>query len=404
MIIGMILDNEFTGDMRVENEVISLVEAGHEVYVLCFNYGKKETLEKYHGAQIIRIPIMLKFKNKMKGLVNFFIDPYTRYWAGKIAPFVKKYKIEVLHVHDLYLLGAAFNASKRFVKKIPIVGDLHENYPEALKYYKFSNTFPGNILISIPKWERTEKRWIKQVDHIITIIEEAKERYVRLGAEREKITVVANYVNEDEFLSEENNSEIADRFKDDFVVSYSGGFDIHRGIECVIRSVPLIKKEIPNFRLVLVGAGKNEIDLKNLAKKLKVENEISFEGWQLAKKIPEYISASDICLIPHLKIGQTDNGIPHKLFQYMLLEKPVVSTNCDPLERILKASKAGLIYTSDNEKELARQVIHIYKNPEEAKEMGKNGIKAVKKIYNWKNTAKNLIQLYKKIELEEGRS
>ena len=37
--IGMILDNEFSGDMRVENEVQALVNAGHEVFVFCINYG-----------------------------------------------------------------------------------------------------------------------------------------------------------------------------------------------------------------------------------------------------------------------------------------------------------------------------------------------------------------------------
>ena len=35
MKIGMLLDNEFTGDLRVENEATSLVKAGHEVFILC---------------------------------------------------------------------------------------------------------------------------------------------------------------------------------------------------------------------------------------------------------------------------------------------------------------------------------------------------------------------------------
>ena len=39
MRIGMILDNEFTGDLRVENEVISLQKAGNKVFVLCLNFG-----------------------------------------------------------------------------------------------------------------------------------------------------------------------------------------------------------------------------------------------------------------------------------------------------------------------------------------------------------------------------
>lgn len=398
----MILDNEFTGDMRVENEVISLVEAGHQVYVLCFNYGNKKPFENYHGGEIVRIKINSKYKDKMKGLTNTFFDPYTKYWAKQIFSFIKNYKIEVLHVHDLVLLGGAFKAVKKLATKIPVVSDLHENYPEALKYYKFSNTFPGNILISVPKWERTEIKWIDQADYIITVIEEAVARYERLGADKNKITVVANYVNSDEFLNAETVDSILEKFKGQFVLSYLGGFDSHRGLESVIKAVPLVKDQIPNFKLVLVGAGRNLEDLKQLVNSLNVQDQVVFEGWQLPSTLPTYISASSLCLIPHLKTGHTDNTIPHKLFQYMLLGKPVLSTNCDPLERIIKETKSGLIFKSNDEKHLAEQIKYAYNNPEATKQMGENGIKAVKDIYNWENTAQNLINLYKKIESKQS--
>lgn len=396
----MILDNEFTGDMRVENEVISLTKAGHQVFVLCFNYGKKQSLETYHGAQIIRVSVNPKVKDKMKGLTNTFFDPYTGYWAKQIIPFVKKQKIDVLHVHDLYLLGAAFKAVKKLNRAIPVVSDLHENYPEALKYYKFSNTFPGNVLISIPKWEKTEIKWVNQADYVITVIEEAVERYKKLGIDEEKISVVANYVNSDEFLDANEDKSILNRFENKFVISYMGGFDTHRGLESVVKAIPYLKDKISNFKLVLVGKGRNENDLKKLAKDLGVNDFVDFEGWQSPNKLPSYISASDICLIPHLKTGHTDNTIPHKLFQYMLLGKAVLSTNCDPLERIIKATKSGLVYDSNNEKDLANQVLEMYQNKDITQQMGVNGKEAVKEIYNWENTAENLIQLYEEIEVK----
>lgn len=398
MRIGMILDNEFSGDMRVENEVISLVQAGHKVFVLCFTYGKKPVKEIFHGAEIIRIKINTKVKDKMKGLTNTFIDPYSRYWGKQIAPFVKENNIEVLHVHDLYLLGGAYQAAEKIDFDIPIVSDLHENYPEALKYYKFSNTFPGNLLISIPKWEKTEIKWVNKADHVITVIEEAVTRYDKLGIDKNKISVVANYVNSDEFLNAEQDEDLINRFKNEFVVSYIGGFDTHRGLESVIKSIPLIKDEIPNFKLVLVGKGRNENDLKDLSTKLGVNDLIDFEGWQLPRMLPSYIMASNVCLIPHLKTGHTDNTIPHKLFQYMLLGRPVISTNCDPLARIIKDTNAGLIFSSNNEKELADCMLSLYTNKEDAKRMGENGINAVKDKYNWENTAEALVRLYEKIE------
>lgn len=398
MNILMVLDNEFTGDLRVENEVMSLSQAGHKIYVLCFNHGTKEAHEDFHGAKIIRIPISLFRKNKMKGFTSTIIDPYTPYWAGKIVPIVKKYDIQALHMHDLYMLGAAFLAQKRLKYPIPIIGDLHENYPEALKHYQFTKKFPGKYLISIKKWEKTEIEWIKKADFAITVIEEAVERYVKLGIAKEKLKVVANYVNEDEFLNVENDPTITSKFKDNYVLTYAGGFDLHRGLESVIKSLPLVKEKIPELKLVLIGDGRTSQQLKELVEKLNVSSMVSFEGWQAPQKLPAYLSISNAGLIPHLKTKHTDNTIPHKLFQYMLLQKPVIATNCDPLVRILNSSRAGLIYESNQEEDLAQQIIRLHQNDEMATEMGINGKKAVIDQYNWNSTAQNLIHLYQQVE------
>jgi hypothetical protein len=51
MNIGMVLDNEFTGDLRVENEVQALRRGGFNVFVLCLNFGNKPSIEEYHGAK-----------------------------------------------------------------------------------------------------------------------------------------------------------------------------------------------------------------------------------------------------------------------------------------------------------------------------------------------------------------
>jgi glycosyltransferase involved in cell wall biosynthesis len=401
MRIGMILDHKFPPDMRVENKALALVKNGHRVFILSYNFNKLPSHEKYKGIDIIRITINKKYAKKMRALTNTIFNLYPHYWAKKIIKFVEKNKIEVLHIHDLYMLGAGFIANRRL--NLPLIADLHENYVEGLKHYRFANSFPGNILISIPKWERKEVEWCNKANYLITVIEEAVERYKSLGIPEEKITVVANCVNQHEFLSPiklgaEDNSDILQNFKDKFVVTYIGGFDVHRGLESIIRAIPKVLKKCPNLKIALVGKGKNLKALVRLSQNLEVEKYISFEGWQPPSKLPSYIKASDICLIPHLKTVHTDNTIPHKLFHYMLLERPIVATNCNPIERIINESKCGLIYESNDSNELAECIIKLYKDSELREQMGKNGKKAVLEKYNWENTSKNLVELYEEIE------
>lgn len=396
----MILDNEFTGDLRVENEVSALAKAGYNVFVLAANHGNKPQEENYKGGKIIRVDLSKFRKKKTKALTNTMFDFYTPFWSKKIVEFIKDYNIDVLHAHDLYMLGPTFKAKKSFARNIVVVADLHENYPEGLKNYKFAQTFPGNILISIPKWERTEVEWVNKSDHIITVIEEAVERYKNLGVDEHKLNVVANYVNEGEYLKEEFNTEIVTKFKGSFVLTYIGGFDIHRGLESVIKAVPLVKDEIPNIKIVLVGDGSNMQGLQKLTKDLGVENFVSFEGWQPSSLGASYLKGSDMALIPHLKTGHTDNTIPHKLFQYMLLEIPVVASNCNPLQRIVEKEKCGIIFKSNNHESLAKEILKVFHNTMELKAMGKRGKEAVQSTYNWDETAKNLIDLYERVEKE----
>jgi glycosyltransferase involved in cell wall biosynthesis len=395
--IGMILDQEFPPDIRVENEAITLVKNGFSIHILCFTYQKdKIKNEVFGGIKIHRLYKSKKWVKRGRALINSKFDFYTPFWAKQIKNFIRKNNIDSLHVHDLYMLGAAFKANQ--TAGLKIIADLHENYVDGLRYYRFANTFPGNILIPQKKWVKKEKEWCSRADHIITVIEEAVERYIELGVPRGKITVVPNYVNIERFLDTDDNPVIINRLQKKFVAIYIGSFDLHRGLESVVMAVPTIIKEIPNFLLVLVGSGRNLDELKILSRNLKISENITFEGYQPAKNLPSYLKGSSVCLIPHLKTTHTDNTIPHKLFHYMLLEKPVIAANCNPIERILNETQSGMVYTSNSVSELTEKIVYLYKKPELMKEMGHNGRNAVLARYNWDNTSSNLIELYKKLK------
>lgn len=395
--IGMILDQEFPPDPRVENEAVSLAEAGFEVHLLSFNFGGKASYEVFEGIHIHRVAISKGAVKKLRALVNTF-PFYNMFLKKHLESFVADNAIEVLHIHDLYLIGAALKVNEKL--HLPLVADLHENYVEGLKHYKFSTTFPGNLLISIPKWERTETEWVNAVDRVIVVIEEAAQRLQALGVPEDRITVVANYVDIDRFMSFGIDRNIVDRFRDAFVISYLGGFDLHRGLESVIQAMSATVRHVNEARLVLVGEGKNSDALKQLARELGIDSQVCFEGWQDFRKFPSYIAASDICLVPHLKNVHTDNTIPHKLFHYMLMGKPVIATDCDPLRRIVHKARCGLVVPSNRAKELSECIVGLYRNPERRTEMGRNGRRAVMDRYNWNIAALELVRMYQRLRKE----
>jgi glycosyltransferase involved in cell wall biosynthesis len=398
MKIGMVLDHYFPPDDRVEKEAQALIGSDNEVFLLCLRRNFREKSEiNYKGVTLYRIYIPYGIIKKLRALTNTIFNFYPYLWAFFINKMVKRHQIDVLHIHDLYMFSSAFTYKKISDNKIPLIGDLHENFAEGLKHYKFSNSFPGNILISIKKWEKSEIEWSHKMDHILTVIEEAAKRYQSLGIPPEKIHVVANYVDIDEYLSQHVIAEITEKFKNYFNLTYTGAFDLHRGLEGVVNSLPGLLEEGSDIRLVLAGGGSNEKNMMEQAKNLGVFDKIFFEGWQKRKNFYSYIKASDICLVPHLKTVHTDNTIPHKLFHYMLLKKPVIVSDCTPLSRIVRDADCGLIFQSNNVEDFIIQVKKLYNDPEMRERFGENGYKAVHNKYNWDFTKLELVNLYKKI-------
>ncbi|MCB0471539.1 MAG: glycosyltransferase, partial [Flavobacteriaceae bacterium] len=132
MRIGMILDKTFPPDPRVENEAISLVENGFDVFLFCLKYDDKEPdREVIHGIQVRRY-LSNTLEYKLAALA-YTLPLYSIMMAKKIGDFLRVNQIDIIHIHDIRIAGAVFKEDKKL--ELPIVLDLHDNMPEIMKQY-----------------------------------------------------------------------------------------------------------------------------------------------------------------------------------------------------------------------------------------------------------------------------
>ena len=396
MNICMLLDNEFTGDMRVENEVMSLTEMGHRVTVLCLNFGSSKQREEYHGATIIRFPVNRKTHKRRRGWTGNSPDFFVRWWCRKAGDYLMNHPTDAIHAHDLYMLPVAMKLKKDLNLDIKLVADLHENYPAALENYSFTNRFPGNLLVRIDRWRENEKKWLQDADTVITVIEEALDRYSNLGVSRDRLHLVPNYVSPENFLRESKAGQPhIDLPERHYHACYIGGFDLHRGLETLFQALTIVKKVVPKYRLLLVGSGPNQDKLINLQHELGLDENIYFAGWQPSHTLAGFIEKSDACLVPHLKTEHTDHTIPHKLFHYMLLKKPVIVSNCAPLQRIVENAECGFVFESENSEDAAEKLLAMAQmTSAERDRFGMHGHRAVQKKYHWGVSEEGLREIY----------
>ena len=210
---------------------------------------------------------------------------------------------------------------------IPVVGDMHENYPEALRHYAWSTRFPGNVLVSVPRWRCLERAWVGAMDRVVYVAEEMQARCRDFGLPVTHQIVVPNTINVQEVDSCEVSKGLVNELARQYTIVYTGSINLHRGLDVVIRAMRRVT-EHTDALLVIVGEGSTRRELEELAKTVGVADHVRFEGWQSRSLLKSYILGSSVCIAPHVKGPHNDAASPHKPIPLYVSRTP---GTCDQL-------------------------------------------------------------------------
>jgi glycosyltransferase involved in cell wall biosynthesis len=380
----------------VENEALYLTKKGHQVYVLSYRFNKRQLKkETYKGIIIYRLLINKNFVRKFRPLIGYSFDIYSSYWEDRIISFLKMYKVDVLHVHDLYMAPAAINIKQKM--NLPIVLDLHENFPAAIQSYNWTKGLLRKFIIRPKRWLNLEKKIIENIDKLIVLSESYKRklchRYSFLNSK--DVIVYPNVPNIEEFESYPVDKNILTKGEKK-ILFYFGVVAERRGIYLCIEALKILQKKFPFLTLLIIGPV-DKIETKrfwNAIQNEGVKDSVTYFPWKDISLLPSYIYNSDICLSPLLKNEQHDSGIANKVFQYMLFGKPIITSNCEPQKQLIEEANCGVTFKSNDVKDLASNISYLLENPDIAESLGKNGKKAVLTKYNWAFMGQNLLSAY----------
>mgnify|MGYP000262374036 CR=1 FL=1 len=391
MKIGMILDAAFPPDPRVENEAVSLVNNGHDVFLFCLTYNNQNHSEEIKGIQIKRYTSN-KMEYKLSALA-YTVPFYSFLMKKKIHQFIKETNLDALHIHDIRIAEAVFTANRKF--NLPVVLDLHDNMPEVMKLYPHLQKFPGKYIISPKKWKRKEKQFIQKSDKVISVspefLENLKERNLK---SKDKFVLVPNTIRASFYQNYIINDAILNKYKENFVILYLGDTHLRRGLQTAISSLENLKNKIPNVKLVIVGKNTTDVILKEQVKDLNLQDYVDFEGWQDVNLFQTYILASEICISPLHRNLQHDVAYANKIFQYMSLGKPLLVSDAIAQKRLIENNNSGLVHKEKNIDDFSEKIMTLYNNKALRIELGNNGKQFIENEFSWEQTSKKLIELY----------
>jgi glycosyltransferase involved in cell wall biosynthesis len=386
--ILMLLQSEFPPDIRLEKEITSLTKNDFKVIVLCNQY-EKEKAPCFNSCEIFRVKAIFR-SVKLNKIVNFpiFFNPRFLIKAFKVS---KKSNPAAIHAHDLPMVPVGLLLKKIF--KVPLIFDMHENYPQALKYFNKKGIF--NFIFKNYKLATLlEKYVLRKVDYVIVVVDESKNNLVNKGIDPEKIFVVSNTVNVNTFNSKINFPEVAEKYKNKFVIIYSGRVSPDRGLDVPIYALKYLKTDIPNVLILIIGNGEYVSTLKKISRNEDVGNFVEFIPWPGHDNISSYLLIADILMVPQPNNDFINSTVPHKLFEYMFVGRTLLVSDAVPLKRIINETKSGVVFNSGDPTDFARKVLLILNSNYP---YGENGQKATEQKYNWENDSKVFIGLYKSL-------
>ncbi|MFC1992229.1 glycosyltransferase family 4 protein [Chloroflexota bacterium] len=211
------------------------------------------------------------------------------------------------------------------------------------------------------------------------------------GIKDEKLKVIYNGV--DNSLLHPDRAKIPEirkrlKLKEEFVYMYYGRPGVTKGVDYLIRAVPLISQNIPRSKLMIILAedpkAKYEATIE-LTKQLKIEDKIILLKPVPRNELPNYIAAADCVVIPSLA-----EGFGFTTAEACAMGKPVVATDVGSLPEVV--SGKHVLVEPRNPEAIAKGVVRIYNGEVEDTD---------KKVFSWDKCIREYLQVYNEV-LGEG--
>ncbi len=164
----------------------------------------------------------------------------------------------------------------------------------------------------------------------------------------------------------------------------------YKGHEYLIKAWQKIKQADPSLKLYIVGNGAFKETLMKQAAELGLNEQVHFLGFQ-----PN----------PHQLLHFAKFSIVTSIFEgfgLITLEswhhnRPVIAFDVPALNEIIDSNVNGILITPFDTDELAQKIIHLFKSPEDANEMGEKGNLKLKQDYNLERMTKQMISIYQSL-------
>lgn len=382
-------DSEYPWDVRAEKVMRTFSSAGHDVHLVARNRTHAKLEERLPEGTIHRLRPWHRLGRGLDAASQFpaFVNPR---WLSHIRSTAIKTGADCILVRDLPLAPPAIWVARTL--SIPVVLDMAENYPAMIRdIWTAGRRRAMDWMVRNPALVAAVERWVvRNTDAMVVVVEESRQRVMQLGANPTRITVVSNTPWPSRIPEELPVREDAEG---PLRLVYLGLLEKPRGLDTAMHGLALLREQGTLIQLDVIGGGRDASLLRSMAVRLRFSDaQIKFHGVIPYEKSLEVVKAADIGLIPHRAVESWNTTIPNKLFDYMSVGLPVLTSDAKPAARIVREVHCGVVFRSDDVRDFARATQTLL-DPVSRREMGLRGRTAVLERFNWNKDGKVLLDM-----------
>ena len=345
----------FGGSGVVATELgLYLSKKGHEIHFITYKQPVRiQNLTPLLHFHEVHVPTYDLFK----------YQPYELALSSRIVEIVKKYKIQLLHVH--YAIPHAYAAymSKKMLEdegiSLPMITTLHGT----------DITLVG----SHPFYKRAVQFSINNSEYVTAVSHSLKEDTERLFDVEKPINVIPNFID----LSKSNDTgKTIDKHvvasKDQFVITHISNFRPLKRIIDVLKVFEKINKKL-DAKLIMVGDGPEKLKAKSYCKSNKLDKDVLFLG--NSNEVDQILSFSDLFLLPS---EQESFGLV--ALEAMIHKVPVISTEIGGLPEVIENGYSGYLCPVGDINLMADRAIFILEDLDRHEKFKNQALESCKKF------------------------
>ena len=332
-------------EVFVLNQVIGLLERGHDVYV----HSKRADLRKVHDN-------VYKY------------DLLNRAYYDELPKDIADYDVLICQFGPLGI-------------------ELLEHKEKLNLKAKLITIFRGfDMSLSIKDNEHLYDKLFQQGDYFMAASEFFKQRCINLGCNPNKIEFCSCAIDCELFSYCERDFKKRDLIR---IIS-PGRLVPKKGIDDSIRAVAKALQTYPNIELIIPGLGEfpdtsYQTYLEELVKELGIQNQVTFTGPYVSSELAQLLASSHIFLAPSAT-GPDGNqeGIPNTPMEAMATGLPVISTTHTGIPELISDGINGLLVAEHDTDALCEKICYLVENPDMCVRLGKEGRKTIVEKWEFK--------------------